>query len=91
MAIAKGEFGQVKSMVEQNDIDVDSFSDDESYTPLLMKVLTSYGMKDENKKLTMLRYFLERGANTNCKSGYNSLHLAVQNESLVKAIMLIQK
>jgi hypothetical protein len=90
MAIAKGELNQVKRLVEQNDIDVDAFSDEEFYTPILMDALTSYGIKDENDRLTMLRFFLEKGANpnTNCKAGYNSLHVAVQQESLVKALDL---
>lgn len=90
MAIAKGEFDNVKKIIEENTIDVDSYIDTEFYTPIIMEVLLSYGIKDEAERLIMLRYFLEKGAdaNKNCKSGYNCLHVAVQQDKLIKALDL---
>lgn len=88
-AIAKGEFNSIKSIVEQNKIDLNAY-DDHSYSPILMHVLTSFGIKDESKRLKILRYFLENGAdpNLNCKLGYNSLHIAIQQERLIKSLDL---
>ena len=90
MAIAKGELGEVKRIVKQYDIDVDSYLNAESYEPLIMEALSSYGFKDEIGRLDMLEYFLENGADPNryCKSGYNCLHIAAQSEKLVKALDL---
>ncbi|WP_026063180.1 ankyrin repeat domain-containing protein [Pedobacter arcticus] len=88
-AIAKGDFDNIKIIIEQNKMDLNVY-DDYSYSPILMEVLTSFGIKDENERLKLLRYFLENGAdpNLNCKSGYNSLHIAVQQEKLIKALDL---
>ena len=90
MAIAKGDFNNIKKIIEQNNIDVNSYIDNKFYDPILMKVLLSQGIKDENERIKILRYFLEKGAdpNMNCKSGYNCLHVAVQQERLVKALDL---
>ncbi|UIR55671.1 ankyrin repeat domain-containing protein [Sphingobacterium sp. SRCM116780] len=88
-AIAKGDFDSIKNIIEQNKIDINAY-DDYSYSPILMEVLTPYGIKNEDDRLKILRYFLEKGAdpNLNCKSGYNCLHIAVQQEKLVKALDL---
>lgn len=90
MAIAKGEFDGVRKIIEVNRIDADSFIDTEAYKPIIMEALLSYGIKNEADRLVMLRYLLEKGANpnTNCKSGYNCLHIAVQREKLAKALDL---
>lgn len=89
LAIAKGDFDFIRDTVEENTISPNAY-EERFYTPLLMDVLTSYGIKDEEERLRMLRFFLEKGAdpNLNCKAGYNSLHIAVQQESLIKALDL---
>jgi hypothetical protein len=90
MAIAKGEITSIKKIIEQNNIEVDSFIDDISYQPLLMSILLSYGFTDEEERMRMLRYALDKGANPNTKSksGYNCLHIAVQHQELIKALDL---
>ncbi len=90
MAIAKGEFDNVKRIIEENNIDVDVFIDNNFYEPIVMNVLLSYGISDESERLKMLRYVLEKGANPNtkCKDGYNCLHVAVQQKKLIKALDL---
>ncbi|SHG40977.1 ankyrin repeat domain-containing protein [Pedobacter caeni] len=91
MAIAKGKIKELKTIIEQNDIDVDAFVDDVYYTPLIMKAVTSFGIAEEEDRLIMIRYLLEKGANPNvkCKSGYNSLHVTLQQEKLVKVSALL--
>ncbi|MET3025730.1 ankyrin repeat domain-containing protein [Flavobacterium sp. UW10123] len=88
--IAKGEFNSAKKIIETNSIDVDSYFNNEYYENLLVAVLTSFGCKDENERVKMLHYLLEKGANPNtyCKAGYNSLHIAIQQQKLVKSLDL---
>ena len=90
MLIAKGKFGKFKKLVEKKNIDVDAYVDEESYEPVIMEILLSYGIDDKNKRLSFLRYVLEKGANPNMKSkqGYNCLHIAVEQESLTSALDL---
>ena len=90
MAISRNELDNTKRIIDRNDIDVNSFIDTEFYKPIVMEVLTAYGFKDEAERLVMLHYFMKKGANPNilCKSGYNCLHVAVQQTKLVKAIDL---
>ncbi len=89
-AIAKGESDSARQIIDSNSIDVNSYMNDEYYDPLIMEVLTSYGYKEETERTEMLRYLLEKGANPNiyCKSGYNSLHIAVQQQKLIKSLDL---
>lgn len=88
-AIAKGDFDTMRSIIEGNNIDLNAY-EEQFQTPILMGVLTSYGIKNESERVEMLRYLLENGANPNlnCKAGYNSLHVAVQQQSLIKALDL---
>lgn len=89
-AIAKAEYETLKQIVEQNAIDVNSFMDDKHYEPILMGILVSRGFPNEDDRLMMLRYALDKGANPNTKSksGYNCLHIAVQQEKLIRALDL---
>ncbi|SEW40036.1 hypothetical protein SAMN04488122_2810 [Chitinophaga arvensicola] len=91
MGIAKGPASAVMSMITSEQLDVDAFMDDQSYTPVVMSILTSYGLNEGEDRLLLLRFVLEKGANpnTNCKSGYNSLHVAVQQEKLVREMELL--
>ena len=88
-AIAQGDFDTLKHTIEQNKIDINSYLLP-FYSPIIMAVLTSFGIKDETQKMDMLRYCLEKGAdpNLNSKGGYNSLHVAVQQQALAKALNL---
>lgn len=88
-AIAKGDFESMRKIIEGNKIDLDAY-EEQFYTPILMAVLTSYGIKDESERVSMLRYCIENGANPNlnCKAGYNSLHVAVQQQRLISALDL---
>ncbi len=88
-AIGNGDFETVKKIIEQNGIDVNVYNDF-SFSPIIMEVLTSFGITSEQERLKILRYFLEHGAdpNLNCKSGYNSLHIAAQQEKLIKSLEL---
>lgn len=90
LAIAQGPVTTAKDIITTQQTDVDAFMDGESYTPLVMKVVTSY-IKKVEERLDLLRYVLERGANPNtkCKHGYNSLHAAVQREKLVRELDLL--
>ena len=89
LAIAKGDFESMRNIIEVNKIDLNAY-EEQFYTPILMGVLTSYGINDENKRVEILRYCLEHGANPNlnCKAGYNSLHVAVQQQFLIRALDL---
>lgn len=89
-AIARGESDTIKNIIEQHNIDVDAFIDTESYQPVIMEVLTSYGFKEERERIEILRYLLDKGANPNIKSkqGYNCLHIAAQNEQVLTALDL---
>lgn len=89
LAIAKGEFDSMRSIIEGNNIDLNAY-EEQFYTPIIMDVLTSYGIKNESDRVNMLRYCLENGANPNlnCKAGYNSLHVAVQQQRLIAALDL---
>ena len=51
MAIAKGDIKEIKHLIEEKNIDVNAFIDDETYDPILMKVLLSYGFSDTTQKL----------------------------------------
>jgi hypothetical protein len=89
-AIYKGELDAVKRLVEQYDVDANAFLDDTFYVPVLMEALTTQDAEDGGENLAMLRFFLEKGADPNlyCKAGYNSLHIAAQNESMARALSL---
>jgi ankyrin repeat protein len=90
MAIAKGELDEVKGIVKQYATNVDAYIDVDFYKPVIMAALSSYGFKNEQERLPMLKYFLENAANPNryCKAGYNCLHIAAQQEKLVRALHL---
>ena len=90
MAIAKGDIKEIKHLIEEKNIDVNAFMDDETYDPILMKVLLSYGFSDTTQKLEAVRYMLEKGANPNIKSksGYNCLHIAVHQETFIDILSL---
>ncbi|WP_027388667.1 ankyrin repeat domain-containing protein [Chryseobacterium gregarium] len=88
-AIANGDLDQIKKIIGQNGIDANVY-DHRTFSPIMMEALTSFGIKDEDDRLKILRFFLDHGAdpNLNCKSGYNALHIAVQQERLVRALDL---
>lgn len=90
LVIAKGPVNTAKDIITIEQTDVDAFMDDESYTPLVMEVVTSY-IRNVDERLDLLRYVLEKGANPNtkCKHGYNSLHVAVQQQKLVGELDLL--
>ena len=90
LSIAKGETSQVQRLVEQHQLDVNAFVDSGSWMPLLMEALLSYGFASEDDRITLLKYLLEKGADPNirCVRGYNSVHIAVQQERYIKALDL---
>jgi hypothetical protein len=90
LAIAKGEADEVKHLIEQHQLDVNAFVDSGSWMPVLMEALLSYGFESEDHRLPLLKYLLDKGADPNIRSrrGYNSLHIAVQQERYVKALDL---
>lgn len=83
-------FKAFKKTVKNRNIDLNAFIDDDEYQPILMEILLSYDITDENKRLKFLRYCLEHGANPNikCKDGYNCLQVAVEQEKLSRALDL---
>ncbi|HIQ15527.1 MAG TPA: ankyrin repeat domain-containing protein [Leucothrix sp.] len=83
-------FKAFKKTVKKRNIDLNAFIDDDKYQPVLMEILLSYDITDENKRLKFLRYCLEHGANPNikCKEGYNCLQVAVEQERLSRALDL---
>lgn len=89
-AIDNADMDSIQNIIEGNRIDVNSYNDD-SFSPVIMDVLTSFGIKNEEERLKILLFFLDRGAdpNLNCKSGYNSLHIAVQQKKLVRSLDLL--
>jgi len=88
-AIANGNIDSIKNIIEQNGLEVNIYNN-HSFSPIIMDVLTSFGIKNENDRLKILQFFLDRGAdpNLNCKSGYNSLHIAVQQDKLIQSLDL---
>jgi Ankyrin repeats (many copies) len=90
LSIAKGETSQVQRLVEEHHLDVNAFVDSGSWMPLLMEALLSYGFASEDERVTLLKYLLEKGADPNirCVRGYNSVHIAVQQERYIKALDL---
>lgn len=90
LSIAKGETSQVQRLVEQHHLDVNAFVDSGSWMPLLMETLLSYGFSSEDDRVILLKYLLEKGADPNIRSirGYNSVHIAVQQEKYIKALDL---
>jgi hypothetical protein len=90
LAIAKGPVTTAIDIITTSQTDVDAYMDDKSYTPLVMAVVTSY-INNVDERLHLLRYVLEKGANPNtkCKNGYNSLHVAVQQEKLTRELDLL--
>ncbi|MDP4149714.1 MAG: ankyrin repeat domain-containing protein [Bacteroidota bacterium] len=91
LAIARGDAGQVKRLVEEQNLDVNAFLDTSSWIPILMDTLLSNGFVSETDRLELLRWLLERGANPNVcgKGGYNCLHIAVQQEKYLPALELM--
>lgn len=89
MAIDSADLDSVKRIVEKSNIDPNAYENG-SYTPILMTILISFVINDEDKRLAILAYFLEKGANPNLKSkeGYNCLHVAVQHDRLARALSL---
>ncbi len=90
LAIAKGETAEIKHLIEQHQLDVNAFVDSGSWMPVLMEALLSYGFESEDDRLPLLKYLLDKGADPNirCRHGYNSLHIAVQQERYIKALNL---
>ncbi|NDV96558.1 hypothetical protein D0T84_16785 [Dysgonomonas sp. 521] len=92
MAIAKGESEQVKSIIEKNNINPNSFSDEKYDRLILMDVLTSFGYKDKpQERLDLMRFLLDKGAdvNMNCRSGYNTMHIAIRQVSQMAELDLM--
>jgi len=90
LAIARGDAGQAKHLIEELGLDVNAFFDNTSWMPMLMEVLLSNGFATEAERLPLLRWLLEKGANPNiyCAKGYNCLHIAVQQERYLGALEL---
>ncbi len=67
-AIANGNIDSIKNIIEQNGLEVNIYNN-HSFSPIIMDVLTSFGIKNENDRLKILQFFLDRGAdpNLNCK------------------------
>jgi hypothetical protein len=91
LAIARGDAGQVKRLVDEQQLDVNAFLDTSSWIPILMDALLSNGFVSETERLDLLRWLLERGANPNVcgKGGYNCLHIAVQQQRYLPALELM--
>src|SRR5580692_723494 len=82
LAIARGETSRVQEIIEEGQLDVNACVDSTSWMPVLMEALISYGFASEQDRLPLIKYLLEKGANPNinCARGYNSLHIAAQQE-----------
>jgi len=89
-AIFKSHFEDVKSILEQNAIDVNSFVDDKEYDPLLMEALRAYSYQEEKSQEALIHYLLKQGADVNRKNkaGYNCLHMAINNKKLLPMLEL---
>jgi hypothetical protein len=92
LAITRGNTDQVRYLVEEHNLDANSFLDDSpTCMPVLMDALLSNGFPTEDDRLPLLRYLLDKGANPNiyCRKGYNCLHVAVQQDKFIKALDLL--
>jgi hypothetical protein len=89
-AIFKSTFEEVKSILEQNAIEVNSFVDDKDYDPLIMEALRAYSYKEEQFQEALIHYLLVQGADVNRKNkaGYNCLHMAINNKKLLPMLEL---
>ena len=89
-AIWKGTFEEVRSILEQNAVEVNSFVDEQDYDPLILEAVRAYSLKKEESRTALIGYLLERGADVNRKNkaGYNCLHLAVQDPKLFPLLEL---
>jgi hypothetical protein len=90
LAIARRDTRQVRDLVEENSLDVNTFLDSSTWMPLLMDALLSNSFETEEERLPLLRYLLDKGANPNicCRLGYNCLHVAVQQDKYIRALDL---
>jgi len=91
LAIARGETNRVQEIVEQQHLDPNACVDSNSWMPILMEALLSYGFPTEHHRLPLLKYLLEKGANPNiiCARGYNCLHIAAQQDRYIDALDLM--
>jgi hypothetical protein len=89
-AIFKNTFEEVKRILEQNAIDVNSFVDDKDYDPLIMEALRAYSYKEEKSQEALIDYLVKQGADVNRKNkaGYNCLHIAINNRKLLPMLEL---
>jgi hypothetical protein len=89
-AIFKSTFEEVKRILEQNAIDVNSFVDDKDYDPLIMEALRAYSYKEEKSQEALVHYLLQQGADVNRKNkaGYNCLHVAINDRKLLPMLEL---
>ncbi len=52
--IFKGTFEKAKAILEENDIDVNSFTDDKDYDTIIMKTLRAYSYGEEESKRNLI-------------------------------------
>jgi len=90
LAIARRDTRQVQDLVEEHSLNVNAFLDSSSWMPLLMDALLSNSFENEEDRLPLLRYLLDKGANPSicCAWGYNCLHIAVREDKYLKALDL---
>ncbi len=91
LAIAHGEIDAVKRLMETGALDVNGFLDEAYRETVVMAALSAYAYHpEEEDRLVLLRWLLEKGANPSIRgnAGYNCLHMAAQHENLVEAMTL---
>jgi hypothetical protein len=94
LAIAHGNTLEVKRLIESNSLDLNAFLDAEFQdTPLLVAVRACGYHPEEEARLGLLRWLLEKGANpsSRVKAGYTGLHVTIQQEKLLAATTLLLK
>lgn len=73
-AIANGNIDNIRNIIEQNGLEVNIYSN-HSFSPITMDVLTSFGIKNENDRLKILQFFLDRGADPNLQTRHSLFYL----------------
>ena len=90
-AIYQGNVPALQQLLEEHQLNVNSFLNNRFYDPLLVKAVVAFSPKKPVAGQAVIEYLLAQGADVNkkCKSGYNGLQVAVNQEQLMPVLELL--